>query len=360
MSFQTFLEQQREKYHLKGVIMGVSINNKHVDITAAGNSMTTVPATPDMHFRIGGLTIAIYATICLILIDKGLLSLNTTVAQFLPKVPNGENITLRMLMDMTANIPDYFNVPEVNGIITNKPFTQWTHKEILHLIYNLTPLPFPAGSRFNGDGHVTNTFLLVTILQLRTKTTVQKLLHKYIFGPLKLKNTEYTTDQLLKFPVFHCFDNGRIPNFEEATYWNSSWGGYATSVNSNTYDVNIIGRAIGTGQFISPELFRLQLLPPPNIPLTDYYFGLGVILGTFGLVPATRDNVPFPITHINARFDGYQSIWTYYREYGICLNFAVNMVDQYSSFSTSNLVQNFFETYSPREIISMLRCDTCH
>ena len=54
--------------------------------TAWGESMTGVPATPDMHFRNGAVAIAYLGTLLLQLHDKGALELDDTLSAWLPGV----------------------------------------------------------------------------------------------------------------------------------------------------------------------------------------------------------------------------------------------------------------------------------
>ena len=65
------------------------------------------PMTPDMHHRIGSVTKTFTATLLLQAADKGLLSLDDTIDQYVKGVPNGDKITLRQMSDMTSGIASY-------------------------------------------------------------------------------------------------------------------------------------------------------------------------------------------------------------------------------------------------------------
>ncbi|BBY23075.1 hypothetical protein MSTO_32800 [Mycobacterium stomatepiae] len=56
--------------HLKAVIVRVTVDGKEVVTQAVGDSMTGVPATPDMHFRNGAVAISYVSTLLLKLVDQ--------------------------------------------------------------------------------------------------------------------------------------------------------------------------------------------------------------------------------------------------------------------------------------------------
>src|SRR5215207_2052943 len=65
------------------------------------------PMTPEVHHRIGSVTKTFTATLLLKAADEGLLSLDDTIDQYVKGVPNGGEITLRQVSDMTSGIASY-------------------------------------------------------------------------------------------------------------------------------------------------------------------------------------------------------------------------------------------------------------
>ena len=65
------------------------------------------PMTPEVHHRIGSVTKTFTATLLLKAADEGLLSLDDTVEKYIKGVPNGDEITLRQMSDMTSGIASY-------------------------------------------------------------------------------------------------------------------------------------------------------------------------------------------------------------------------------------------------------------
>jgi D-alanyl-D-alanine carboxypeptidase len=66
------------------------------------------PMRADLHYRAGSLTKALVATVVLQLVAEGRLSLQDTVARWLPGIlPYGDQVTIEQLLRHTSGVPDY-------------------------------------------------------------------------------------------------------------------------------------------------------------------------------------------------------------------------------------------------------------
>lgn len=306
------IDKIREKYQLSGLIIGTSLGNKE-KIKVSGRSMMTQKLHPDMHYRIGGQSIPILTTLFLILVDKNLLNFNDKIGHWLPKVPNGNLITLQMLCNMRSGLEDVINNPTVSESMTTTVFREWTTKELLHIIYHTPPL-YPPDTKFYFS-HITNMLLLGQAMVLRTSTSLKTLIKTYILKPLGLNNTEYKNNQVIQSPVFHAFSNIRIPHYEDSTYWNASWGSYATKINSNASDVLKIATAIGSGSLISEALFKIQISNPDE-PASHWY-GMGIAVNGIKGITDT-------IFWSNQNMNGYIGIWAYIPSKKLTINIQAN------------------------------------
>src|SRR5215213_1331277 len=95
------------RYDLKAVIVRVTIDGQEVVTEALGESMTGVPATTDMHFRNGAVAISYVSTLLLRLVDQKVVTLDDPLATWMPDLPDADQVTLRMLANMTAGYPDF-------------------------------------------------------------------------------------------------------------------------------------------------------------------------------------------------------------------------------------------------------------
>ena len=104
---KTIVREAMTKYDLKAVLAGVAIDGKPLLIMASGESMTGVPATPDMHFRNGAVAIAYMGTVLLQLADKGVLRVDDKLSMWFPEYPKADQVTLTMLINGTSGYADY-------------------------------------------------------------------------------------------------------------------------------------------------------------------------------------------------------------------------------------------------------------
>src|SRR5918998_3552552 len=70
------------------------------------------PVTTDDHYRIGSVTKTMTGTVVLQLVDEGKLRLDDPVSKYVPEVPNGQNITLAMVLEMRSGLHDYTGTDE--------------------------------------------------------------------------------------------------------------------------------------------------------------------------------------------------------------------------------------------------------
>jgi CubicO group peptidase (beta-lactamase class C family) len=287
-----------EQYGLRSVIVRVTIDGEELVTAAFGESMTGVPATPDMHFRNGAVAISYMSTLLLQLVDQGVVSLDDPVANWLPDLPDADRVTLRMLTNMTSGYPDYVQNPELIKAFYDDPFRQWTPRELIDIGLS-TPRVFAPGT--NWDYSHTNYVILGLALEAITGQPLDTLMQENIFDPLGLENTTGAETAVIPAPVLHAFTSERreqlgiapgVRFYEESTYWNPSWtlaqGAIQTT---NIVDLTTTAVAIGEGTLLSPESHAAQIAPDllgfgsplegcPNCHTLDeqYTYGLGVVL----------------------------------------------------------------------------------
>ena len=82
----------------KAVEFGIWVHDREILTTALGNSMTTVPATTDMHYRIGGIAETFMSTLLLMLVEQGRIGLDEHISRWFPKLLAADQVTVRMLV----------------------------------------------------------------------------------------------------------------------------------------------------------------------------------------------------------------------------------------------------------------------
>lgn len=261
---------------LKAVIAGVAIDGEPVLTKAWGESMTGVPATPDMHFRNGAVAIAYLGVVTLQLQEKGVLRLDDKLSKWLPDYPKADRITLAMLLNGTSGYADYVNL-KVLPLYQN-PFRNWQPDELIALGLN-QPMVCEPGTCF-AYAH-TNFVILGKVLEKATGRGVDELIRDGILVPLSLHDTRSEQTAIIQEPVLHGFD-GERGIYEDSTYWDPSWTlARGAVMTSNVADILKSADAIGTGALLSPDSFKLQLAPATAKlkPWSEQrFYGLGIFV----------------------------------------------------------------------------------
>jgi D-alanyl-D-alanine carboxypeptidase len=285
-----------KQHDLHAVILGVWIDKKPVVTVALGQSMTGVPATTHMHFRIGSIAIAYLTTLLLQLVDQKRVSLDDKLSKWLPSLPHADSITLGMLAESRSGYPDYEKSPALAKALDADPFREFSQQELIRMG---TPqkLLYKPGTSWS-YAH-TNFVILGEALQTITGKPVARLMQEQILAPLGLHDTDSPSTPDIRPPVLHAFDSER-GRYEESTYWNPSWTlARGAIMTSNIYDVGKSAIAIGTGALLSPRSHREQIFPRSLLSRPHKaYYGMGVFIVNSWILQ-------------NPLFSGYQAIMAY-------------------------------------------------
>lgn len=286
------------KQDVKAVILRVTIEGQEIVTAALGESMTGVPATTDMHFRNGAVAFFYVSTLLLQLVDQKVVTLDDPLATWLPDLPDAEQVTLRMLANMTAGYPDYVQNPQLSQELYADPFRQWTPQEQIALSLS-TPRVFAPGT--NWDYSHTDYVILGQALEKITGQPLDVALQEQVLGPMGLPNTVAWSTPQISEPVLHAFTSERrqalgipagTPFLEESTYWNPSWTFAQGAIQTtDIVDMTTTAAAVGEGTLLSPESHQAQIAPDllgfgkplkgcPACHTLDeaYTYGLGVVL----------------------------------------------------------------------------------
>jgi CubicO group peptidase (beta-lactamase class C family) len=266
------------KHELKAVLAGFAIDGRHPSVMAWGESMTGVPATPDMHFRNGAVAIAYIGTVLLQLHDKGVLGVDDRLSKWFPDYPKADQITLTMLINGTSGYADYVTDETFLKQHYADPFRQWRPDELIAIGLK-RPMLCDPGTCWS-YAH-TNFVILGKVLEKAAGRPLQDLIREGILEPLSLADTRSEATATIQAPVLHAFDAER-GRYEESTYWNPSWTLASGAImTSNIANILRSASAIGTGALLSPASHALQVAPltAKFKPWSaDPYYGLGVFV----------------------------------------------------------------------------------
>ena len=199
---RAIVEAGAQQAGTKAVEFGMWIRNREVLKMALGNSMTTVPATTDMHYRIGGIAETFMSTLLLMLVEQGRISLDHTISRWFPHLLAADQVTVRMLMANTAGYIDYVTVDDFLKLQLAEPFRTFTDDELINYSVRDGKMNF-APDTSQQYSHTDNV-ILGQVIQRATRQSMKGLYDKNIFGPLRMKDTRFPVDQETEGPVLHA------------------------------------------------------------------------------------------------------------------------------------------------------------
>ncbi len=219
-----------------------------------GNLATGEPMQVTNYHRIGSLTKTFTATAILQLVDQGLLELDDPVSTYQPLVPNGDNITIRQLLDMSSGIVGY-DVDEdwVQDYLTD-PYQIWSPEDLVAVGTALTPA-FAPGEGWNYSN--TNTILLGMIVEQLTNESLAEVFQRSILQPLGMDQSSLPPDTSSALPDPHAqgymfgLDFNGTGALLNTTDWNPSWGWAAGSMISTLQDLKVWVKALATGELLT-------------------------------------------------------------------------------------------------------------
>ena len=134
-TLQPQIEEQMTNLRIPGALVYVDVPGEGTWSQAfgTGNLEADTPITPNDHFRIGSNTKTFTGTVILQLVDEGKLGLDDPVSRYQPEVPNGENITIRQLLNMTSGLFNYAEDEDFNQTLDAEPQKVWEPRELIEI-----------------------------------------------------------------------------------------------------------------------------------------------------------------------------------------------------------------------------------
>jgi D-alanyl-D-alanine carboxypeptidase len=268
-----------------GMVVGLWVPGRGSYVRALGTSdlaTATRMSTKD-HFRIASITKSFVATAVLRLVDQHKLSLGARLGSFVPGIPNGDQITIAQLLDMTSGVYDYVNDPGLIKAQTRNPLRRFTLNDLVAIVRRHKPM-FAPGTNAVYDN--SNYYLLGAIAAKASGEPLGRLIKTEILDPLRMTHTSYPSTAALPRP----FSHGYIPqpNFplRDITSTNPAFAAGAGAMISTLADLKIWAKALATGSLLSPALRAAQrqtrVLSKSRTVTLSYGLGLTDINGLLG------------------------------------------------------------------------------
>jgi D-alanyl-D-alanine carboxypeptidase len=249
----------------------------------------TAPPSTDGSFWVGSVTKTFTATLVLQLVAEGKLTLDGSVAGYLPDLGLDERITVRMLLNHTSGLFNYTGEYYPDGtVVPGIPVTgkDWVDNRFLsYQPVELVRLALAKPSRFEPgtDWSYSNTNYTLAVLLIEKITThsYAETLDQLIAQPLGLTGTVVPGD-LTELPDPHAhgyyrYQDGEDWKVEDVTRQNLSLLAGAGDLLSTTHDLHTFFSALNSGRLLPADLLTEMRT---GVGPIDY--GLGIFVQDLG------------------------------------------------------------------------------
>ena len=277
---------------------------------------------PELQMPVGSVTKTLTGTLVLQEVEKGTLSLDDTMATWFPAFPKADEITVRMLLNMTSGIADSLNgnIAAVTAEQRRHPRRIWQPSEFIRGAAALPRTFDEPGTQFAYSN--SNTVLLGAILERVTGEKLTTLFDTRLLAPLGMSRSQLNQTGDLAAPFAQTYSSlyGQIhgsPDLVRTTNWSGSPYWAAGGLASTLADLRIWAKALGTGKgVLTPAMQRVRLsdcVVQTTTPLLSEKYCLGV-----ALVTDTATGEPVAVFH-NGTVIGASSYVAYYPRTGAVL-----------------------------------------
>lgn len=230
-----------------------------------------VPLAPTQVFRIGSVTKQFAAVAVLRLVEEGKLSLDDPLSQFVPGYPNGEAVTVRMLLDHTSGIKSYTDLP---GVMDGPIREDLTTAKLIERFKD-QPAEFAPGEgwQYNNSGYV----LVGAVIEKVTGKPWHQYLQEAFFTPLKLSHTGYGDAAEGLIPGHVSGYTLKVERWAQAAFLSMTQPHAGGALVSNVDDLLAWNRALHGGKLIGAALYEQMVTPAKG---AEAPYGFGIEIGT--------------------------------------------------------------------------------
>ncbi len=210
-------------------------------------------------FAVASMGKAFTAFATLILYERGMLSLNDLVSDYVPDYPYANQMTVYELLNMSAGIADFFQAPLLwEG---NNASRHHTPEELMEYFID-DPLHFEPGTSFE---YCNSCYVLLGLIIERVSgMSYRDFVKENLFDPLSMRNTSYDPDYVDTHIIRKTavgYENILTFPPPVSTFLDSTVGYAAGGLYSNIKDMHKWDRALSSNSLISRESLDLIFDP---------------------------------------------------------------------------------------------------
>jgi len=284
-----------------------------VDEAGRGETVAVGDLTTRDRLMSGSIGKTYVAALVLRLVDAGKLALDDAArthlgeAAWLDRVPNGETVTVRQLLQHQSGIPEHVWQPAFEAALLAEPDRVWTPPDLLAFVAGQEPLFLPGKGWSYAD---TNYVLLGAVVEAVAGRGCFELIERELLEPLALADT--VVNRSRKVPQLACGHTGgllgfpRGPVLRDGEYpVNPQFEYCGGGMSSTTLDLARWCQALYGGDVVAPRLRREMREGVPAKTGRNHRYGLGT------MVIETAHGRAFGHTGV---MPGYLSVMLYYED----------------------------------------------
>ncbi len=212
------------------------------------------PMNENHYFRIASNTKTFSGQAILMLVDEGKISLDSTIAYYLPEfnIPKGDEITVRMLGRMRSGLFDYSYDEALGMEFVESDFLMTFSPDSLLAIAFRHPQNFDPGQGYQYCN--TNLVLLGLLMEKVTGKSADQVIYDKILRPLQLTNTYWGSTFFLRPPYCRGYNYYLLGEHTDVTNWNPSYTYTAGQMVSTIHDMKKWAKLDAEGVFLSDAM----------------------------------------------------------------------------------------------------------
>jgi D-alanyl-D-alanine carboxypeptidase len=191
--------------------------------------------------------------VALSLVSKGALSLNDTIGELLPDLPDAwSEVTLRQLLNHISGLPDFTKDQGFLDALLASPKQAPQPRELLSFVEN-ERLNFEPGTQYEYSNSDNVTVGLM--VEAATGMSYEEQLRERVYRPLGLKKTSLPRGPNLRKPFIHGYDNdpSQQPPEDLSEVLASGWFWASGGMVTTPSDLNAFARG-----YVGGDLFDLK------------------------------------------------------------------------------------------------------
>ena len=210
------------------------------------------------HMRLASVSKAFSGATALSLVAQGVLSLDDTIGQRLPALPQAwAAVTLAQLLHHTSGLPDFLSAPAAQEAIAASLTKALPPDQLLGFVAN-RGLEFEPGSRYRYSN--SDNIAVGLMVEAAARTSYERALQTEVFGPLRLHETSLPADTRLPNPYVHGYDTPSVGTPEDLTeVLDPGWAWASGGMVSTPSDLNRFIRGYVGGRLFRGPARRAQL-----------------------------------------------------------------------------------------------------